>query len=253
VDSEVRREAEIIRQVREADDAPSLTAQSSPNLLPTVPGLDGPLEGVPEEEMESNMSLDGSTTKGLFGAFGSLSNTHRNSVSSDFWNQRGTQTPPPPTFPRAESSAMSEDMSLDSPTISSSHGNAGQDQGSGMGWTSRASTPGPMYPPSAADGLKKSNKRRRDDDFDDTSLKRRAVSPGVSVHNSPVISQSPAQRDGNLWGKTGRESSTSGQSHGERSNSNGSSMSMTPTLGPKRVGLMGMENANDGLMKMSIE
>lgn len=252
MDSEVRREAEIIRQVREADEGPSITAQSSPNLLPSVPGLDGPLEGVPEEESESNMSLDSFTTKGLFGTFGSL---HRNSVSSDFWNQRAAHTPPPPSFPRAESSAVSEDMSIDSPTVSSYH--APDQNNNSTGWTSRASTPGPMYPPSAADGLKKSNKRRRDDDFDESSIKRRAVSPGVSVHNSPVISQSPAQRDANLWGntsKTGREPSVSGQSHGERSNSGGSmSLSMTPTLGPKRVGLMGMENANESLMKMSIE
>jgi capping protein alpha len=253
----VRREAEIIRQVREADEGPSGTAQSSPSLLPTVPGLDGPLEGVPEEESEGNMSLDGSAPKGLFGTFGSLHTTSRNSISSDFWNQRPAQTPPPPTFPRAESSAVSEDMSMDSPTISSSHGNAPPDQGNGTGWVSRASTPGVMNPPTAADGLKKSNKRRRDDDFDETSIKRRAVSPGVSVHNSPVISQSPAQRDGNLWGtttKNSRETSISGHSSttGERSNSGGS-MSLTPTLGPKRVGLMGMENANDGFMKMSIE
>lgn len=213
------------------------------------------LEGVPEEESESNMSLDSSTTKGLFGAFGSLHTTSRNSISNDFWGQRGTHTPPPPSFPRATSSAISEDMSIDSPLISSSHGATAPDHSNGMGWTSRASTPGPMYPPTAAEGLKKSNKRRRDDDFDETSMKRRAVSPGVSVHNSPVISQSPAQRDGSLWGtagKTGRETSISGPSNSERSNSGGS-MSMTPTLGPKRVGLMGMENANDGFMKMSIE
>ena len=85
------------------------------------------------------------------------------------------------------------------------------------------------------------------------SLKRRAVSPGLSVHNSPVISQSPSQRD--LWGtaaKASRETSISGQSNGERSNSGGS-MSMTPTLGPKRVGLQGMTDTSDGLMKMSIE
>jgi hypothetical protein len=251
----VRREAEIIRQVREADEGPSGTAQSSPSLLPSVSDLDGPLEGVPEEESEGNMSLDSATTKGLFGAFGSLHSNSRNSVGTDFWNQRGTQTPPPPAFPRAESSAVSEDMSMDSPTISSSHGNT-QDQHNGMGWASRASTPGPMYPPTAVDGLKKSNKRRRDDEFDETSIKRRAVSPGVSVHNSPIISQSPAQRDGSLWGtgSKNRETSIGGQSNGERSNSGGSmSMSMTPTLGPKRVGLMGMENANDGFMKMSIE
>lgn len=196
------------------------------------------------------MSLDSSTAKGLFGAFGSL-NTGRSSISNEFWSHRPAQTPPPPTFPRAESSAVSEDMSMESPTIGAST----TEQNNGMGWTSRASTPGPMYPPTAAEALKKSNKRRRDDDFDEASIKRRAVSPGVSVHNSPVISQSPAQRDGSLWGtstKASRETSISGHSHGERSNSGGS-MSMTPTLGPKRVGLQGMTDTSDGLMKMSIE
>lgn len=196
------------------------------------------------------MSLDGSTTKGLFGAFGSLNNG-RSSISNGFWGGRVNQTPPPPIFPRADSSAMSEDMSLDSPTI----GASGTEQNSSMGWTSRASTPGPMYPPTAADAIKKSNKRRRDDDFDEASIKRRAVSPGVSVHNSPIISQSPAQRDGTLWGtttKNGRDASISGPSTSERSNSGGS-MSMTPTLGPKRVGLQGMTDTSDGLMKMSIE
>ena len=238
--------------MRENDDQdrPSGTAQSSPNLLPTVPGLDGLLEGVPEEGSESNMSLDSSTTKGLFGAFGSL-NSGRNSISTGFWNQRQVLTPPPPTFPRAESSAMSEDMNMDSPTI----GVATTEQNNSMGFVSRASTPGPMYPPTAAEGLKKSNKRRRDDDFDEASIKRRAVSPGVSVQNSPIISQSPAQRDGSLWGtatKASRETSISGPSTSERSNSGGS-MNMTPTLGPKRVGLQGMTDTSDGLMKMSIE
>lgn len=264
VDSETRREAEIIRQVRESDtdiERPSNTAQSSPSLLPTVPGLDGPLEGVPEEESEGKMSLEGSTTKGLFGTFGSL-NTGRTSIGTDFWNHRLAQTPPPHSFHRAESSAVSEDMNMDSPIISANNGNdmPAPDQSVNLGWTSRASTPQSMNPPTAADGLKKSNKRRRDDDFDEHSLKRRAVSPGLSVHNSPVISQSPSQRDGSLWGtansttitKASRETSISGQSNGERSNSGGS-MSMTPTLGPKRVGLQGMTDTSDGLMKMSIE
>ena len=221
----------------------SVTAQSSPSLLPAVPGLDGPLEGVPEEGDESSMSLDNATTKGLFGVFGSLHSTGRSSTSNGFWNQRAAHTPPPPSFPRGESSAMSEDMSMDSPLMGANGG------------ASRASTPGPMQPPTAAEALKKSNKRRRDDDFDEASIKRRAVSPGVSVQNSPVISQSPAQRDGSLWGtttKSGRETSISGHSHGERSNSGGS-MSMTPTLGPKRIGLQGMTDTSDGLMKMSIE
>jgi hypothetical protein len=114
----------------------------------------------------------------------------------------------------------------------------------------------------AVDGLKKSNKRRRDDDLDGNSLKRRAVSPGVSVQNSPVLSQSPAQRGDSVWGTVPkadirRESSVSGiggHAAGERSNSGGSLLGgMTPSLGPKRVGLQGMVDTSDGLMKMSIE
>jgi hypothetical protein len=195
------------------------------------------------------MSLDGSTVKGLFGTFGSL-NTSRSSISQGFWNQRLAQTPPPHNISRAESSAMSEDMSMDSPTMSASNGPAITTEIMSLGCASRASTPQSMFPPTAAEGLKKSNKRRRDDDLDEHSLKRRAVSPGLSVHNSPVISQSPVQRDGQ-WSATNK---AGGHSSGERSNSGGStSMSMTPTFGPKRVGLQGMTDTSDGLMKMSIE
>ncbi|KAF2258127.1 hypothetical protein CC78DRAFT_622070 [Lojkania enalia] len=259
IDSEFRREAEIIRQVRESDtdlERPSATAQSSPSLLPTVPGLDGPLEGVPEEGSESNMSLDSSTAKGLFAAFNI--GAARNSNGRGYWNQDGPAQTPPPTFPRAGSSAISEDVNMDSPSISSSTSTnpvAAPDQIVNSAWMSRSSTPQPLVPPTAAEGLKKSNKRRRDDDLDGSSIKRRAVSPGVSVQNSPILSQSPAQRDGSLWGTTpkiSRESSGGGHAAGERSNSGGS-MSMTPSLGPKRIGLQGMTDTNDGFMKMSIE
>ncbi|KAF2732004.1 hypothetical protein EJ04DRAFT_441888 [Polyplosphaeria fusca] len=262
IDSEVRREAEIIRQVRESDvdvERPSATAQSSPTLLPAVPGLDGPLEGVPEEESESNLSLDSSTGRGLFAAFGV--GAARNSHGRGFWNQDNPAQTPPPSFPRAGSSAVSEDISMDSPSMSSASASlpstnavAGTEY-THHGWLSRSSTPQPIAPPTAADGLKKSNKRRRDDDLDGNSIKRRAVSPGVSVQNSPVLSQSPAQRDGNLWGtaaKPSRENSVGGHAAGERSNSGGS-VSMTPSLGPKRIGLQGMTDASDGFMKMSIE
>lgn len=254
MDSEFRREAEIIRQVRENDGDPA-TAQSSPNLLPTVPGLDGPLEGVPEEESESGMSLDSSTAKGLFAAFGQP----RNSYGRGFWQRDGpAQTPPPPSFPRAGSSAVSEDINMDSPTVSSSTSHqsgtatAHSDGFIHPGSVSRSSTPQPLAPLTAADGLKKSSKRRRDDDLDEYSIKRRAVSPGLSVHNSPVLSQSPANRD--LWGsaKLTKEPSSGATVSGERSNSI-SSANMTPSLGPKRVGLQGMTDTSDGLMKMSIE
>ncbi|OAG00040.1 uncharacterized protein CC84DRAFT_1263770 [Paraphaeosphaeria sporulosa] len=255
VDSEFRREAEIIRQVRESDADP-ITAQSSPNLLPTVPGLDGPLEGVPEEGSESGMSLDSSTSKGLFAAFGQP----RNNYGRGFWQRDGpAQTPPPPSFPRAGSSAVSEDISMDSPTVSSTSTSlpSGTATAHSDGFVhpssvSRSSTPQPLAPLTAADGLKKSSKRRRDDDLDEYSIKRRAVSPGLSVHNSPVLSQSPANRD--LWGsaKLAKEPSSGTVASGERSNS-GSSVTMTPSLGPKRIGLQGMTDTSDGLMKMSIE
>jgi hypothetical protein len=262
IDSEFRREGEIMRQVRESDvdiERPSNTTQSSPSLLPTVSELDGPLEGVPEEESESNMSLDSSSAKGLFAAFnvGATRNPH----GRGFWNQDNLAHTPPPSFPRAGSSAMSEDLNMDSPlasnSLSSNNPVNTSEQNVPPGWVSRSSTPQPFAPPTAADGLKKSNKRRRDDDLDGNSMKRRAVSPGVSVQNSPVLSQSPAQKDESLWGptaKASRENSVAagGHGHGERSNSGGS-ISMTPSLGPKRVGLQSITDTHDGLMKMSIE
>ncbi|KAF2136342.1 uncharacterized protein K452DRAFT_362598 [Aplosporella prunicola CBS 121167] len=269
VDSEVKREAEIIRQVRESDVTltpdrqESTTANSSPSLLPAVPGL-SELEDIPEDtgmDVEREAAANG---KGLFGAFNLQpwrSNGERQSWGVP--NDRMHTPPPPPFFPRASSSAISDDINMDSPSVSTTsmsgypHRLSQSAEPPKDRSTSRGSTPQPMVPPTAADGLKK--KRRRDDDFDVNSIKRRAVSPGLSVTNSPVLSQSPNQRDNSIWppAKTSREGSTSGQPSGhgagERSNSGGSTMSVTPSLGPKRVGLQGMTDTNDGLMKMSIE
>lgn len=209
---------------------------------------------MPEEEPENIMSLDSIATKGLFGAFGPPKTM--NGKGLGFWQREPpAQTPPPPAFPRAGSSTMSEDINMDSPSVSSSANNNGSDTNHHSGYMSRSSTPQPLAPLTAADGLKKSSKRRRDDDLDHHSIKRRAVSPGLSVHNSPVLSQSPANRDGSVWGSTAkpnREAPAGGHAAGERSNS-GSSMTMTPSLGPKRIGLQGMTDTSDGLMKMSIE
>ncbi|KAF2837464.1 hypothetical protein M501DRAFT_986279 [Patellaria atrata CBS 101060] len=257
VDSEVKREAEIIRQVREGDTnlEPSVinTAQSSPVQFPTIPGSMDPLEDIPED---GSMSLEGqgtnSSSKEMFEAY-SLGAAN-NSGGRGFWNrsESQTRTPPPPSFiHRGASSIMSDDMSIDSPSVPSTSTFqtivAPQQEPIRDIDQSRSSTPQPA-PPSAADGLRKSSKRRRDDDFSGTDFKRRAVSPGMSVQNSPVLSQSP--RD--LWGqvKPAREPSISVA--GERSNSNGS-VAVTPIFGAKRVGLQGMTDTNDGLMKMSIE
>ncbi|KAK7517950.1 F-actin capping protein alpha subunit-domain-containing protein [Phyllosticta citriasiana] len=258
VDSEVKREAEIIRQVRESDTRTehkregSVTANSSPSLLPTVPGL-SELEDIPEND---GMDMEGqavSSGKGLFRAF-NLQPTVDGPLS---WNGNPDgrfHTPPPPFFSRG-GSAISDDINMDSPSVSSvsySH-RMSVSEGTKDQSLSRGSTPQPMVPPTAADGIKK--KRRRDDDFDVNSIKRRAVSPGLSVTNSPVMSQSPQQTMNNNQ-KNSREGSTSapgGHAAGERSNSGGSTMSVTPSLGPKRVGLQGMTDTNDGLMKMSID
>jgi hypothetical protein len=275
--------------VREADIAPSATTQSSPSLLPTVPGLENPLEGVPEEETESVMSVESTSTKGLFGAFNIGPARNRNSISQGYWSQENPTQTPPPSFARAGSSAVSDDINMDSPSVSSTSTSlpyqsvqpTARPDINPTGFASRSSTPQPLVPPSAADGLKKSNKRRRDDDLDVNSLKRRAVSPGLSVQNSPVLSQSPAQRDASLWGTATKASrdmkqhrrelveqildylaltaATGGHGSSERSSGSGGSLSgsvgtsMTPSLGPKRVGLQGMTDTSDGLMKMSIE
>ena len=77
----------------------------------------------------------------------------------------------------------------------------------------------------------------REDDFDPTYFKRRAVSPSLSVQNSPILPQSPG-----WWGTPKRD---------ERISSNGSAGSGAG-LG-KRVGMQGMNDTNDSLMNMSIE
>jgi hypothetical protein len=276
VESEVRREAEVIRQVRESD-AP---LSSSPVLMP----LQG-LEGIPEN---SAMSLDGSSNgKGLFAVFG-----RSPSVTADL-----KMTPPPTLATRG--SMSSDDVMMESPTITQLSASLFQSvypfhHDASLSENSRASTPQaggappvpaqstpqrPIqqpqfqqpYPPSAAEGLRKANKRRRDDDLDMLSLKRRAVSPGVSVQNSPVLAQSPGgQRPIDLWGqmvgqqqqqqpgggqpKLSREGSiVSGRAASERSNSVSSVVASTPQLGPKRIGLQGMTDMQGLTEKMALE
>lgn len=215
---------------------------------------------------------------------------------------RAAQPRPPPLFPRGSVASDDISMGLSSPPIiasrqgsiflpaslrqstpplhagptnpfdveSSAGGSAGPNATStNILSRSRATTPQlpPPFPipPSAADGIRKSTKRRRDDEFDTLSLKRRAVSPGLSVQNSPVLSQSPGS--GSAWGSTNnggglgkrsREGSVvsgvGGNGNGGCvSNGSGGSVIGTPSLGPKRVGLQGMTDTSDGLMKMSIE
>ncbi|KAI9795248.1 MAG: hypothetical protein M1833_007270, partial [Piccolia ochrophora] len=123
--------------------------------------------------------------------------------------------------------------------------------------SSRSSTPQPANHPSAAEITRRiNNKRRRDEDFDGASFKRRAVSPGMSVQSSPILAQSPTQKDSGWWGvsKGSASASSNGnnQSQGERVNS-GASSSSTSVNGTKRIGIQGMSDTSDNLLKMSIE
>ena len=121
--------------------------------------------------------------------------------------------------------------------------------------------------------MKKGNKRVRDDDWDILHFKRRAVSPGMSLQNSPILPQSPLSNHG--WAGQWPKGSNSGQQHqqqyhevpggsqviGDRISSGGSRSSSSNGVNgngngiatPRRVGLQGMNDTSDGFMSMSIE
>jgi hypothetical protein len=250
VETEFRREATVIRQVRENDmeleptRPRALSAiQSSPSVTPSQ--ADG-LEDVPNDDI---MGLSQRIPGGSF-----KQHAMRNGKGTEFWEgfeDRNSRTPPRQLLPGESNSTMSDNVYIDSASLypngfsmpsQPSELADSQSQGPSASPT-RATTP----LPAAIDIRRVNNKRRRDDDFDPMSFKRRAVSPGMSAHNSPVM-QSPMQRDINPWGT--RPPNNSGLDKGvlEGAQSNGGR-----TNGTKRVGLQGMTDTNDGLMKMSIE
>lgn len=211
------------------------TTHSSPSLGPVTQDS---LGGIAEDEImeDANASLSSSFKQ----------HAMRNSKGKEFWEtftDDTNRTPPPAFLPRGSSSGISEDILLDSPSLSTPPLLTGQQTTSNSdphtSSPSRSATPQPPAVPTAAEITRKvNNKRRRDDDFDPTSFKRRAVSPGMSVHNSPVM-QSPMQRDVTPWGS--------------RPPSNGDASKGAANGTMKRVGFQGMVDTNDGLMKMSIE
>ena len=177
----------------------------------------------------------------------------RNAGGPSFWNNLDERMrTPPPMMPRESSSAISDDISIDNP-LSSVQATTPQQN------THKAAV---LQEPLVSNAQtlafeipRKGNKRMRDDDFDPHYLKRRAVSPGLSLQNSPILPQSPLQREGGWWGAPkGSREVTSVQLPAERVSSNGSAGSVNGTPGPtKRVGLQGMTDTHDGLMNMSIE
>ncbi|KAH8601418.1 hypothetical protein B0O99DRAFT_486788, partial [Bisporella sp. PMI_857] len=200
IETEFRREAEVVRQTRESgmeieptrqhSISTTTTTHSSPSLGPTTQDA---LGDIPEDEM---MEVDSS---GLSSSF--KQHAMRNSKGKDFWenfSDDNGRTPPPAFLPRGSSSGISEDLLMDISSLSTPPSSVVPQLGNSdrQSSPSRSATP----QPTAADITRKvNNKRRREDDFDPTSFKRRAVSPGMSVHNSPVL-QSPMQREMAPWG-----------------------------------------------------
>ncbi|KHN99159.1 uncharacterized protein MAM_02857 [Metarhizium album ARSEF 1941] len=259
-EAETRREAEVVKQVRESDVA------RGPRVSQAAPAESGTAASVlsspnltnndPVDDQEDDVNMLSDLASGISSSF--KQQAIRNSKGKQFWDtfsesssMCGTRTTPPPSglLPRGSSSGMSEDNGLDSP-------------GPGLASAHSASQCSNAQGPSAAEITRRiNNKRRRDDDLDPISFKRRAVSPGMSAHNSPIL-QSPMQRESAPWGS--RPGSTGGDKAGSsaqsESGSAGGGTPANPLAGTTgrinskgRVGFQGMVDTNDGIMRMSIE
>ncbi|KAK3074705.1 hypothetical protein LTR53_002648 [Teratosphaeriaceae sp. CCFEE 6253] len=283
VDTEIRRESETIKQVRERDNsAPDLdleaprpgtaTGASSPSLLPAVP------ESAQEDfgrDLDSDLS---SGNKGLGIGVNFAAHASRNSGGVGYWNRFDPSMrtpPPPPSFPRQGSSGLISDMHLDSPApafvlggpLPSYRRPRARSSASDASDAFTAPAPPSTNSAIASSGMNddvaiRKFKRRRDDDTDIATIKRRAVSPGLSAGNSPVLTQSPSLRngsgEGSAWGQppewkkesNGVVASSADQSHGSlqavRSSSGGSTTGL-PASGligqGKKLGLQGMKRA----------
>jgi hypothetical protein len=240
IDSEARREAEVIRQVHESE--PALKLITSPVFQSSAQFTQEPETTVDENGTghDNSATWRSSVSSDSFGR-----HAEKNSAGLGFWTTFDDRyrTPPPPLLPRDSSSALS-DETVETPgsSIISTTENPALMHLSKSRSRSRSTTPLASAPPTAGDVARKvNNKRRRDDDFDPGSFKRRAVSPGMSVQSSPIPPPSPVLNNERSWGRPPPK-------HSDRSNSGGS-----VSNGMKRVGLQGMTETNDSLMNMSID
>lgn len=268
IDTDFKREAEVVRQVRAKEPGPLSrgisTTSSSPDLTPST-------SSIPQEasDMSDADALSGSLPTDLPNPM--AFNERRGSTNRELWPHLYSrmETPPPPSSARPRSSSgASEDMRLDSPAISVSKGllsamDSTADHKSGSETETRPFHAPNM--PSAADITRKITKRRRDEDFDPISMKRRAVSPGMSVASSPIRGQSPVSTAGGwMWGQPKSLRQDSGGSTAEGRSGSTSSVGlttpaqgpMTPSSGTRRIGTAaqtGMFDTNDGLTRMTLD
>ncbi|KAL4921495.1 hypothetical protein BDW62DRAFT_208463 [Aspergillus aurantiobrunneus] len=244
IDSDAKREAEVVRQVRETEpDMPQTSpvlASFSPQNVFVPPGIterdeatEKPAASLPEEPSFSDQA-------------------NRNSGGQEFWNSfdERYRTPPPPPRPHAASSVSEEDVAMDMTPSTTFGSNAVEFAKLGERPASRSSTP---LPGQSGVISELRRKRRREDDFDPNLFKRRAVSPSMSAQSSPIMPNSPAVPDSgpNIWGPP---KSNIGSLFNDRTDNGARNIPTTPHTGTlKRVGMQGMNEANDGFMNMSIE
>ncbi|KAL3469692.1 hypothetical protein BJX99DRAFT_251778 [Aspergillus californicus] len=245
LDSDAKREAEVIRQVRETEPdipqtSPVLGAMPSTNMFMPAglehndEGTEKPAAPIPDEPRFSDQA-------------------HRNSGGSEFWDSfdERYRTPPPPMRRHAASSVSEEDIAMDMTPSTTFGSNAPEFIKPGDRPISRSSTPLPSQPGMISELRKK---RRREDDFDPNLFKRRAVSPSMSAQSSPSMPHSPAvvNNEPNIWGPPPK--TNVGPLFNDRNENGARNTPTTPHTGTlKRVGLQGMTETSDGFMNMSID
>lgn len=252
--TEARKEAEVIKQVHESD-AYDKASEGILGTTTTSDPVEASIESQSNTDLSQQTSLD-SDTANVPPTEPFSNQAKRHSGGLGFWNNfehtppniDRYRTPPPPSL--APQDSADSDAAMASTSNFHDTGNTGSLIRHLHRSRSRSTTPlasqNGNNPPTAGDVARKvNNKRRRDDDFDPASFKRRAVSPGMmgSAQSSPVVPQSPTLNSDKSWGRPPPKT------HADRSNSNGS----TSAGGPKRVGLQGMTEASDGFMSMSID
>lgn len=234
IETEVQREAAVVRQTRESDIEYELRQpfgiKPHPKIL--APTTQKSEKGLEEDEKTSLLNAQSELKEKLL----------LKSKSKGLWATLGDDTLFSQNFPRTPASVIGSDIVLDSPLNGTMPPFSNDSASPQPSLISRPATPQPGGSFVAVDITQKlSKKRLRDDDFDLFSIKRRAVSPGMSVHNSPII-KSPMQRDHTAWGSRPASSCNIGEA----------GKSPVNTF-QKRVGLQGMMDTNESLMKMSIE
>lgn len=236
VDSDMKREAEVVRQVRDTEPESTPALGEFPSLQPSTS-----FDSTAAEDPAVKAGIDTAPTD----TFGKQAS--RNSGGVEFWNSfDGRYRTPPPARQGDPSSIADEDMFMDmtpSTTIGSVTAESFKQR-------SRSSTPHAPGMPTIGEICRK---RRRDDDFDPNLFKRRAVSPSVSVQSSPVMTHSHNVNDTgpNIWGPPPKPGL--GAPFSERLSSESSNRTISHAGGVKRIGLQGMTEASDGFMNMSID